>query len=79
MSILFADKVIRKNQDEFHAIDKIIMREVFNLHNNLGRFGKEKIYGNALNFFCKSKGISAKQEVKISVSHQDFLKLYFID
>ena len=75
----FKAKVLRLTQDEFHAIDKKVMRLAFDIHNSMGRFFDEKIYQNELMSLCRSNGLEAESEVEIVVSHKDFLKHYYID
>ncbi len=35
-------------QEEFHTIDRIVMGEVFAIHNSIGRFFDERIYQDEL-------------------------------
>ncbi len=48
MPIECSKKIIYKNQEEFHAIDNIVTKQAFNIHNKFGRFFDEKIYKNKL-------------------------------
>ncbi len=75
----FKAKLLHLTQDEFHAIDKKVMRFAFDIHNNMGRFFDEKIYQNELMSLCRSNGLEAESEVEIIVRHEDFLKRYYID
>jgi len=77
--IKFKRKTLSLNPDEFHAIDKKVMRLAFDIHNNMGRFFDENIYQNELMALCRKNGIESEKEVEIVISHKDFLKRYYID
>ncbi len=66
-------------QEEFHAIDKVIMGEAFDIHNTMGRFFDERIYQEELAQRCRERGFEAHRELQLRVTHQDFSKSYFID
>ena len=68
-----------KTQDHFHAIDKVVMRHSFDIHNSLGRFLDESIYQEELRQRCLKSGLNAHSELEIQVSHADFRKSYFLD
>ncbi len=63
--IKFKRKTLSLNPDEFHAIDKKIMRLAFDIHNTMGRFFDEKIYQNELMALCRKNGIESEIEVDI--------------
>lgn len=67
------------SQDEFHAIDKMVMRHAFDIQNEFGRLCDEGIYQNELVFRCQADGIPILKEAVICVEHHDFHKLYFLD
>jgi GxxExxY protein len=67
------------DQERFHALDKVLMRHSFDMHNSMGRFLDERIYQNELTNRCGDSGIEVLREVEIRVSHRDFLKSYFLD
>jgi len=67
------------DQDSFHAIDKVVMRHAFTIHNELGRFCGERIYQDELAYRCAECGLDILREPIISVTHQDFRKQYFLD
>ena len=79
MPIVCDSKVKRLSQDEFHAIDRVVMRQAFDVQNELGRFYDEKVYQNELLFRLESLGLSTASEVLIKVVHHDFVKHYFLD
>lgn len=79
MSIFIKEKIEKVSQKEFHLIDEEIMKYVFELHNDLGRFCDETIYHRELNFIANRKGFSAQNEVAICIRHKDFCKKYYID
>ena len=65
-------------QEQFHAVDKILMRNAFDIHNTIGRFCDENIYQEELSKRCHDS-FNVNTEVRIRVSHQDFSKSYFLD
>ena len=78
MPIEISKAIKRITQKEFHELDEIVLKHVFDIHNSFGRFGDEKMYRNQLKDSLLSSGITSEQEVCIKVSYKDFLKLYFI-
>jgi GxxExxY protein len=72
-------KVQPLDQDAFHAIDKMVMRHAFDIHNEMGRFLDERIYQDELAFRCIESGIVILREPMIRVTHGDFTKDYFLD
>jgi GxxExxY protein len=68
------------DQDGFHALDRRIMRIVFDVHNEFGRLLDESLYKCEIAARCAAAGIlPAEREVRIRVSHKDFVKDYFMD
>jgi GxxExxY protein len=67
------------SQDEFHAVDKTIMKHAFDIQNEFGRLCDEQIYKNELAFRCDTDGITTLKEAVICVEHENFHKLYFLD
>lgn len=67
------------NQDEFHQIDKSVMRHAFDIHNSMGRFFDERIYQKELASRCQSSGFESSSELEIRLTHGSFSKSYFID
>lgn len=66
-------------QERFHAVDKLVMRHVFDIHNTLGRFCDERIYQEALAQRCRDGGFEVQREVLLRVVYKDFEKLYYLD
>ena len=66
-------------QERFHALDKDVMRQVFNIHNSMGRFCDERIYQEEMARRCRAGGLSVEREVPLRVTHLDFSKSYYID
>ena len=66
-------------QEEFHEIDRIVMGQVFAMHNSMGRFLDERIYQDELAHRCANLGLEAMREVEVRVKHGDFQKSYFLD
>jgi len=67
------------SQDDFHAIDKVVMKHAFDIQNEFGRLCDEQIYKNELAFRCDADGIAILREAAICAEHKDFRKLYFLD
>jgi GxxExxY protein len=67
------------DQDEFHQLDKSVMRHAFDIHNSMGRFCDERIYQNELATRCQSSGFESAREVEIRLTHGSFSKSYFAD
>ena len=66
--------------EDFHSLDYEVMGIVFSIHRELGRFWNEKIYQNELAYRCQKAGfVNVATEVPIHVSHEDFIKVYYID
>lgn len=67
------------DQEQFHAIDKVIMGYIFDIHNTLGRFCDESIYQEELSQRCRIGGLNVQNEVLLQISHKDFSKSYYVD
>ena len=68
------------SEDGFYPVDHEVMRLVFSMHSELGRFWDERIYQNELAYRCRDAGFeSVATEVPIKVSYGDFSKFYYID
>lgn len=65
----------RLDQEEFGEIAYDVMRCVFNIHNEYGRFFEEKIYKREL----ARRLPDLQLEVPLEVSFDGFQKLYFLD
>ena len=72
-------ETILTGQERFHAVDKAVMRHVFDIHNTLGRFCDERIYQDELAERCRADGFDVQREVLLSASFQDFAKPYYLD
>lgn len=66
-------------QEDFHALDKVLMKHAFDMHNTMGRFFDERIYQNELANRCTDCGIEAAREVEIRAKHRTFTKSYYLD
>lgn len=66
------------DQDQFHALDKIVMHYAFAIHNELGRFCHEAVYQEELMRRCCG-GLEVQKEVLLQVSHKGFSKDYYLD
>ena len=67
------------SQDDFHAIDHVMMRYAFDIHNQFGRLLDESIYKTELTDRCTAHGFTVQREILIRVRHQIFVKDYFLD
>src|SRR6266576_754578 len=68
------------NQEEFHELDRRIMRVVFDVHNEFGRLLDEELYKREIAARCIDRGLNpAEREVRIRVRHESFIKDYFMD
>lgn len=75
MPVLVHAETRRMSQAEFGAVAHEVLRRVFEVHNEMGRFFDESIYQQAV-----AAGLSrARTEVPIEVTFGDFRKEYFID
>ncbi len=73
---IHVDAPIRRlSQSEFGKLSFEVMREVFRIHAELGRFFEEEIYKQAL--AVRFPGV--RLEVKVIVSHREFEKRYSLD
>jgi len=79
MPVEFEVEVFPVGQERFHAVDKVLMRHAFDMHNALGRFFDERIYQDELAMRCMDCGIEAKREVEIRVVYQSFHKSFYLD
>lgn len=79
MPIECAVEISPVGQESFHALDKALMRQAFDLQNALGKFCDERIYQDELARRCREDGMQCQREVEVRVMHQDFVKLYFLD
>src|SRR5688572_16390657 len=79
MPVECAASPVAVGQEEFHAIDRIVMGEIFSMHNSMGRFFDERIYQDALAHRCAARGLEVMREVEIRVKHGTFQKSYFLD
>ena len=79
MGINCKENIIIKTQDEFHAIDKILMSFAFDIQNTMGKFCDEKIYQEVMARKCVGASIKACREIELIVSYKDFQKKYKLD
>lgn len=68
------------NQPEFHALNAKLLRIIFDVHNEFGRFLDEALYKSEIAARWADGGLGTVQrEVQINVSHETFRKSYFMD
>jgi hypothetical protein len=71
MPIEVATTIHPFDQEAFHAMDRRIMREAFDIHNDFGRLLDEDLYKFELAARCAALGIlPAEREVQIRVTHK---------
>lgn len=66
-------------QDEFHAVDRVMMGHAIAAHNEFGRLLDEELYKAEVAERCRNSGMTVTREVLIRVTHGVFSKDYFID
>lgn len=79
MPIVASTPIRRLSQDEYHAIDRVLVGHAFKIHNQYGGLLDEAVYKSLLAERVIKDGISAVREVALHVSHRAFTKSYFID
>jgi GxxExxY protein len=80
MPINVASEIEIFSREEFHALDKKLMRIVFDVHNDFGRFLDEALYKSEIAARWLTSGLgTAEREVRISVTHESFRKDYSMD
>ena len=67
------------SQDEFHEVDRAVMRIVFDIHNEFGRFLDELLYKREIASRCAEAGIPSERERRVWVRHREFVKEYRLD
>ncbi|MEA2012300.1 MAG: GxxExxY protein [Verrucomicrobiota bacterium] len=73
------EKIKVINQNQFHEIDYLVMGQVYEIHNELGRFCNEDIYQTQLSILCKNIGLKVEKEIPIHIIYKNFRKTYFLD
>ncbi len=66
-------------QEQFHAVDKLVMKHAFDIHNTLGRFCDECVYQDELAYRCASDGLDVRREARLRAFHSGFAKSYYLD
>jgi GxxExxY protein len=79
MPIEISTQIQPCDQEQFHALDRRIMRVVFDVHNEFGRLFDESLYKAEIAARCNAIGIKTEREVRIRVSHDSFDKGYLLD
>jgi GxxExxY protein len=68
------------DQEQFHALDRKVMRIVFDVHNEFGRLLDENLYKHEVAARCTAIGLEpAEREVRVRISHGSFFKDYWMD
>ena len=80
MPIEVTTEITVLNQSEFYALNPKVLRIVFEVHNEFGRFLDEALYKTEIAARWEMAGLGKVQpEVQINVRHETFCKAYFID
>jgi GxxExxY protein len=80
MPIETSTQIRALDQESFHALDRVVMRVVFDIHNEFGRLMDEILYKKEIAArWLATGGSAAEREVKIRVTHGSFRKDYSMD
>jgi GxxExxY protein len=80
MPIEVSTQIRACSQEEFHALDRQIMRVAFDVHNEFGRLLGEELYKREIATRCLAMGIQpVEREVRIRVTHESFAKDFSMD
>jgi len=79
MPIKCFEQVRAIEQEDFHQIDKRVMRVAFDVHNEFGRFLDESLFQEEIASRCRFRGLTTTREMRIRVTHEDFKKEYEVD
>lgn len=68
------------DQQEYHALNHRVLRIVFDVHNDFGRFLNETLFKREIAVRCAEAGIlPAERELRIQLVHDSFQKDYLMD
>ncbi len=79
MPIEVSTEIHAISQDQYHQIDRQVLRLAFEIHNEYGRLLDEEFYKTELKKRCSQIGLQVTREQLIRVRHGQFTKDYFID
>src|SRR5688572_11880919 len=80
MPIDISSPIITFSESEFYGVQKEMMRIVFDVHNEFGRFFDEATYKQAIKMRWQAAGLgTADREVRIRLGFATFQKDLFID
>jgi GxxExxY protein len=80
MPIEIATEINVFHQQEFHAHTEKLLRIIFDVHNQFGRFLDETLYKSEIGARWAETGSGmAAREVRMTVRHETFRKDYFMD
>jgi len=80
MPIEVKSNIVLLAQPEFHALTAKLLRIIFDVHNEFGRFLDESLYQHEIAARWSAAGLGKiEREVQINVSHKTFRKSYFMD
>lgn len=75
MPVIVDAELVCLSQEQFATVAYEFMHHAFQIHSELGPLFDEKIYQNAL----LSRMDNLQEEVKITVTFNDFVKVYYMD
>ena len=67
------------SQEQFDAIDHVVMGHAFATQNGLGQLCDEAVYENDLALRLRESGHTVATQVPVFVTHRDFTKVYRLD
>jgi GxxExxY protein len=79
MPVQISAKIVKPTKTRFYEIDFIVTGHAHAIHNEFGRLLNESIYQAELARRCTADGLPTLREVQISLIHEAFRKLYYID
>ncbi len=79
MPIECAATIYPTTRNEFYQTDKQVLGIAYSIHNKFGRFLNEKMYQEEIAWRCRQEGLDCLREMRIRISHDNFIRDYFVD
>jgi GxxExxY protein len=79
MPIYTSVPIVVFDQEEFHAIDKVVTGMAYQVHNELGRYLDEVLYQVAMEQSMLAHGFSVVREMKMTLTLETFSKDFYAD
>lgn len=67
------------SDQDFQAIDRVVMNHAYDIQNKFGRLFDERIYENELAGRLRLDGYDVHTQAPVTVSHGSFSKTYYLD